>query len=164
MDEAVAEAMCELAGANMSAIIPSTRTKAEDRALWFESFERGLRGGTRHILHWDGDGVLCGFLSFTVRPESDDVYLNEVQIKSGAQGHGVVLARLLGQLVTALREVTVSAVRTYANRLNGRSQKLCEKMGFSVEECTERGIRYHIARRDLMVHLERFARSARPAR
>jgi len=55
----------------------------------------------------------------------------------------------------------VGSIRTYANRLNQRSQELCERMGFAVEGQTERGIRYRVSRRELMERLRRFESRAK---
>ena len=85
-DETVS-AMCALAYRNMTAILPSDGTKAEDNALWLASFRKGLKEGTKHILRLRG-GELLGYLSYTVRPAENEVYLNEVQVAPACQGCG----------------------------------------------------------------------------
>ena len=102
MSEQTVAEMFELAYSNMSAIIPAERSKDEDRTVWMDSFKKGLRQGTQHILH-TRDGVLRGFLSYTVRQESNDLYLNELQISPSGQGHGLVLLQLGCERHKALR-------------------------------------------------------------
>jgi hypothetical protein len=68
----------------MSKIIPSVTTKEEDYTLWGESFDKGRRSGTKHILYFRRD-VLRGYISYTIREFSNDIYWNEIQIHPQSQ-------------------------------------------------------------------------------
>ena len=72
-----------------------------------------------------------------------------------------MLSYLLGRFAEALEKAEVGTVRTYANRLNQKSQKLCQKIGFTVEGQNEQGIRCRIGKENLAKRLSRFRRQAK---
>ena len=149
MDEQTINQIFELTYMNMSKIIPSTRSKEEDYALWRESFDKSLGIGIRHILYFQRD-ILRGYVSYTIRESSNDIYLNEIQIHPQLQGNGVTFGKLLSQFLKEIETCEVDTIRTYANNLNQRSQRIIQKIGFSIEAETDRGIRYRISKARLL--------------
>ena len=149
MDEQTINQMFELTYVNMSKIIPSTRPQEEDYALWRESFDKNLRNGTKHILYFRNN-VLCGYVSYTIRESSNDIYLNEIQIHPQSQGDGVTFRKLLSQFLNEIGICKADTIRTYANNLNQRCQRIIQNIGFSIEEQTDRGVRYMIGKKRLL--------------
>ena len=149
MDKQIIKQMFELTHTNMSRIIPSSTTKAEDYALWRKSFDKNQRSGTKHILHFRND-VLLGYISYTIRECSNDIYWNEIQIHPRSQGNGVVFRKLLLRFLNEIEAIEADTIRTYANNLNCVSQRLIRKVGFSIEERAERGVRYSIGKTKLL--------------
>ena len=145
MDEQTINQMFELTYMNMSKIIPSATTKEEDYALWRESFDKGRKSGTKHILYFRHD-VLRGYISYTIREYSNDIYWNEIQIHPQSQRDSITFRKLLSQFLNEIEVYEADTIRTYANNLNRRSQRLIQKLGFSIEAEIEKGVRYKISR------------------
>ena len=136
----------------MTRIVPASESREADYRKWREAFDRNEAAGTRHILHVHA-GALRGYISYT--PTTTEVYWNEAQVHPDDQGKGIVLRDLLNSFAAMLMRETAPAVRTYANRRNERSQALLLKLGFTIAGTTERGVRYVIAREDLLRRLGR---------
>lgn len=149
MDEQIIKQMFKLAHTNMSLIIPSSTTKDENYAIWRKSFDKNQISGTRHVLYFRHD-VLFGYISYTIRECSNDICWNEIQIHPRSQGNGVVLKKLLSQFLNEIEVIEADTICTYANNLNRVSQKLIQKVGFSTEGKSERGVRYSIRKTKLL--------------
>lgn len=152
MTEDMVRQMHDLTWANMTRIVPASEAREADYRKWRESFDRSEAAGTRHILHARA-GSLRGYISYT--PSATEIYWNEPQVHPDDQGRGIVLRSLLDAFAAVLMRETAPAVRTYANRRNGRSQALLLKLGFTSAGTTERGVRYTIARGELLRRLGR---------
>jgi len=150
MDEKLIDQLHDLTYRNMTSIIPSSISKQEDYLLWRKSFDNNATIGTQHIIDLKDD-VLRGYLSFTVRDSSKDIFINEVQIDPKYQGNGVTIGRLLLNFLREIQDCKFSIIRTYANNLNKRSQQLLQKIGFEVEGTTEKGIRFKISKEKLLI-------------
>lgn len=120
-------------------------------------FCEGLKGGTRHVLMFEYQ-ELRGFLSYTIPPGRREVYLNEFQIHPRFQGDGVTFRILLAQFLRQIGQIAYTSIRTYANGRNKRAQNLIERMGFTREGRTERGIRYRIMRAGVEARFQRWLR------
>jgi ribosomal protein S18 acetylase RimI-like enzyme len=140
----------------MNAIIPSGASEEDDYRQWRSAFDDNAGRGTRYIIATRDRRVL-GYIAYTVRASTDDVYWNEFEIHPDHQGRGWVFRELLVRFASELRESKETFVRTYANRRNVRSQALLEKLGFRVESASERGLRYLMHKDELLQQLERRA-------
>ena len=147
-DEGIIVRMFELLYLNMTPLVPLNGTRAEIYAEWRTAFDKNLEEGTRHIVD-AADGFVRGYASYTIRDIEKDVYLNEVQIHPQFQGRGIILKNLARAFLREIEDSPARTVRTYANRLNARSQELLERAGFVIEERVERGIRYQTDRQEL---------------
>ena len=155
--------LCDLTRLNMNAIIPSGASEQEDNRQWRSAFEDNARRGTRYIIAMRDERML-GYIAYTARAPSDDIYWNEFQVHPAHQRHGWTFRELLLQFASELRERKETFVRTYANQRNVRSQALLEKLGFQVESSCERGLRYHIRKEALLAQLNRRLQRGKQAR
>ena len=148
----------DLLGSNMTAVIGGAESawdSDEEFEKWaYGVFHENLKKGTRHILLFDGR-ELRGFLSYTVSPGAQEIYLNEFQVHHRFRGGGVTFKLLLVQFLQAVEHFPYARIRTYTNKRNVRVQTLIEKIGFQRQGQTERGFQYVITRRDLQRRVQR---------
>ena len=150
--------MSDLLGSNMTRVIGETGVDWQSDA-GYEKWKRDVFLGdvqkdTTHLLALDSEG-LRGFVSYTVPPEGEGVYVNEVQIRPSAQADGLTLKRLLAVFLRDLERLPHTSVQAYTNNLNPRAKKLLKKAGFQTVRQTERGFQYTAQKKAL---LERFGR------
>lgn len=142
--------MYNLLGSNMTQIINDSKLNwqsAEEFNKWKQNVFLS-DNDTQHILVFDSRG-LRGFISYTAKNESSEIYLNEVQIRYSKQGDGVTIRYLFEEFMDCVKDLPITSIRTYCNRRNARAQCIIEKAGFRKESKTDRGYRYTIDRKTL---------------
>lgn len=133
--------MFDLLEMNMSKIAPIDKDRDEIFNEWEESLDKCILTGTRHILIM-GQHQLRGYLSYSICYTNKDIFLNEIQIHSLFQIDGVTIRKLLSIFLNEIQEYRSWNIKTYVNHRNENSNKLALKIGFELEEITERGRRY----------------------
>lgn len=147
LPETMVRQMYELLGGNMTQIMGESdstwRSDAEFLKWKNNVFLGAVHSNTSHILLIDQNG-LRGFLSYTVAPEANEIYLNEIQIRPSCQCDGVTLRSLLRSFADRVRELPQDQVRAYSNKANTRVHGLVAKIGFEKIGETDRGYQYRI--------------------
>lgn len=143
MNESTIHKMFELLDTNMSKIAPLNLPKDAVFQEWLDSFYKGLREGTKHLVIMDR---LClkGYLSFTLREDKLIVHFNEIQISPFSQRDGVTVRKLLYGFLHEIKNYPAWTIRTYVNNLNSVSNKLAARIGFQLVEQTDRGRKYSV--------------------
>ena len=141
--------MYDLLGANMTQIIGGTSLDWQSDTE-FGKWKNGVFLGevqkhTSHLLVIDEKG-LRGFLSYTIAPDTAEVYLNEVQIRPSCRADGATLRCLIRLLASRIRQIPQDQILTYSNKANTCAHDLAEKMGFEKIGETGRGYRYRMCK------------------
>jgi hypothetical protein len=148
-DEALINQIFEVTHIGMTSVIPSNFSKEEGYKLWRETYDRRIRTGTTYILIFDESG-LKGYLAYNLRFDKEDIYLEDLIILPKYQNDGRTAARLVCAFLNEIENSNLSIIRTYTNKLNKRMQGILSKAGFSVDEFTEKGIKYITTKEQLM--------------
>ncbi|MFA6135234.1 MAG: hypothetical protein WC869_14570 [Phycisphaerae bacterium] len=145
--------MYELLGTNMTQVVndfPADWRAEDEFQKWrTEVFLGSVQRHTRHLLLSDSMG-LRGFLSYTPLPDGDDIFINEVQIRSSCQGDGVTIRRLMREFAKQVAILPHHRLVAYANKANGRSQRLATKIGFHSNNETARGYSYEMPKQTIL--------------
>jgi N-acetylglutamate synthase-like GNAT family acetyltransferase len=139
----------ELTYAAMTSVIPSTTLKEEDFKLWYENFGIRIKSGTIYILIFD-DNVLKGYLAYKLHSESDCICIEDLIIHPKYQGDGITVARLLCCFFMKIENLNLSSIYTYTSKLNKKMQGILSKVGFSIYEYTDKGIKYIVTKEYLI--------------
>ena len=118
---------------NMRKIAPSGLSYADEKALWLSQVSPALEKAPRQIILCFSGEELAGFLQYYTRGEL--LVVEEVQLKKQYQGT-FLFFRLCKFLASVLPE-GLETVAAYADRRNGRSIRLMEKLGMRQEPDTE---------------------------
>lgn len=156
--ESLVRQMYDLLGGNMTEIVgESSRDWQSDAQFsrWKNRVFLGdVQSNTSHLLLVDQKG-LRGFLSYTARPDTTEIYLNEVQIRPSCRADGVTLRRLIRRFAHWAEQMPHDTLRTYSNAANTNANALAAKAGFVNDGKTDRGNQYRIPKR---VFLAKFRR------
>ena len=112
---------------NMRKIAPSGLSYADEKALWLSQVSPALEKAPRRIILCFSGEELAGFLQYYTRGEL--LVVEEVQLKKQFQGT-FLFFRLCKFLASVLPE-GLETVAAYADRRNGRSIRLMEKLGMA---------------------------------
>lgn len=110
---------------NMHVIAPSGLSYADEKALWLSQVSPALEKAPRQIILCFSGEELAGFLQYYTRQEL--LVVEEVQLKKPFQGT-FLFFRLCKFLASVLPEGP-QIIAAYADRRNGRSIRLMEKLG-----------------------------------
>jgi RimJ/RimL family protein N-acetyltransferase len=98
---------------------------------------------------FDGN-ILKGYLAFNLRFDKQYIYLEDLIILPKYQNYGRTAARLICAFFKEIENSSLSLIRTYTNKLNKRMQGILSKAGFSIDEFTDKGIKYITTKEQLM--------------
>lgn len=148
-DDNTTSQIFELTYAAMTSVIPSTTLKEEDFKLWHENFQRRIKSGTIYILIFD-ENVLKGYLVYKLHSESDCICIEDLIIHPKYQGDGITMARLLCCFFMEIEKVNLSNIYTYTSKLNKKMQGILSKVGLSIDEYTDKSIKYTVTKEYLI--------------
>jgi len=153
VSESLVRQMYDLLGTNMTQIVAGANADWQSDAAFSkwknEVFLGEVHRHTSHLLVLDEKG-LRGFLSYTAAPDTEDVYLNELQIRASCRIDGVTLRRLIRMFAVRIREIPQDHIRTYSNKANTFAHGLAKKTGFTKVGKTDRGYRYRMHKRQFL--------------
>lgn len=151
--EDVVRCMYELMGSNMTKVIqtaPADWRRDDQFEKWRNQvFLGAVQQRTVHLLLSDGVG-LRGFLSYTPSADGDGIFINELQIRPSCQGDAVTIRRLLREFAERIALLPHCQLRTYANKVNKRSQQLAARIGFRCTAQTARGYSYEMPKQAML--------------
>ena len=102
------------------------------------------------IFYFLTSGIIKGYLAYNLRSDKQDIYLEDLIILPEYQNNGHTAARLLCAFFKEIEKSNLSLTRTYTNKLNTKMQGILTKAGFSIDEFTDKGIKYITSKEQLM--------------
>ena len=144
--------MYEIISNNMKDIIDTGNSDDENYMNWKNSMYEEL---TKSNKKWVGafeNKKLIGYFLYKIN--SDFLNIDEIQIVKEHQGDGYTFKNLLKTILNEKIAKTEFKITTYVNKSNEKSNAIVKKLGFTILEVKERGIKYVISYNKLLEKLK----------
>ena len=112
---------------NMSAIMPTGNSYDEDFAAWMTYAAPAIQEKKRKVVFFYADGELAGYFQYSLNPESDSLFMEDMQIRTVYQGSGLFSA-FYKWLVRQLPD-SIQTVEAHSGKPNHKSQAVLEHLG-----------------------------------
>lgn len=141
---------------NMTQILPSDFSREEDFSCWSEAVKEGLQADTRRIIIacLKDTKEIIGYFQYSVN--GDVFMMEEIEIATVFQGKENIFRKLYGSALKQLGS-EIHFTEAYANKRNTKSLGILTRLGLSIVEKDDTGMRCHLRGRyeDLVKWYER---------